>query len=158
MYYFTLELFLGILFLFFTVLGNKAPLSLGLLLGLSLCAYLLLSFVLEKYNEKGKSLFLFFVFLLILIAGKMMGNDLFHQPYRKPLIPAYDRIEKTAKLNGAFGVALSGAGPTVICFTEKGRGQKLSEALKCTFSDMTVQLLNIESKGSYVIETENSLL
>jgi homoserine kinase len=92
------------------------------------------------------------------LAGKMMENDLFHQPYRKPLIPAYDRIEKTAKLNGAFGVALSGAGPTVICFTEKGRGQKLSEALKCTFSDMTVQLLNIESKGSYVIETENSLL
>jgi homoserine kinase len=86
------------------------------------------------------------------LAGKMMEQDLFHQPYRRPLIPLFSEIEKIAKANGAFGVALSGAGPTVICFTVKGQGEELSQAMKRAFSEMTVKLLNIENRGSRVCE------
>ncbi len=86
------------------------------------------------------------------LAGKMMERDLFHQPYRKPLIPFYSKIEQLAKKNGAFGVALSGAGPTVTCFSEKGKGKELSLALEHHFSEMTVKLLNIDNTGSNVKE------
>lgn len=88
------------------------------------------------------------------LAGKMMEEDLFHQPYRKPLINAYQEIEQTAKANGAFGVALSGAGPTVICFTEKGKGKQLAQTLKSAFLNMSVKLLNIDYSGSCVNELE----
>lgn len=88
------------------------------------------------------------------LAGKMMEQDRFHQPYRKPLIHAYQEIVEMAKFNGAFGVALSGAGPTVICFTETGKGQRLVQGLQSVFSDMTVRLLNIDYSGSSVKEVE----
>lgn len=86
------------------------------------------------------------------LAGKMMEQDRFHQPYRKPLVHAYQEIEKLAKKNGAFGVALSGAGPTVICFSEKGNGQKLKQALDKEFSNMTEKRLSIDFHGSCVKE------
>jgi homoserine kinase len=88
------------------------------------------------------------------LAGKMMERDLFHQPYRKPLVQNYLKIEEFAKANGAFGVALSGAGPTLICFTEKGKGQQLAAALKPKYPTMTVKQLNVEDNGSHVCELE----
>jgi homoserine kinase len=88
------------------------------------------------------------------LAGKMMERDLFHQPYRKPLVKKYREIEEFAKCNGAFGVALSGAGPTLICFTEKGKGEQLAAALKPEFPTMTVKQLNVEDNGSRICELE----
>ncbi|MCM3765984.1 homoserine kinase [Neobacillus niacini] len=88
------------------------------------------------------------------LAGKMMEQDLFHQPYRKPLIPFYQEIQQFAKENGAFGVALSGAGPTILCFTEKGQGECLSAKLQSAFPDMTAKTLNIDYVGSSVQEVE----
>jgi homoserine kinase len=88
------------------------------------------------------------------LAGKMMEQDLFHQPYRKPLINAYDEISNIAKSNGAFGVALSGAGPTVLCFTEKGNGKQLALGLESAFSTMSAKLLNIDYCGSRVNTVE----
>lgn len=88
------------------------------------------------------------------VAGKMMEQDLFHQPYRKPLISFYEEVEQAAKSNGAFGAALSGAGPSVICFTEKGQGKLLGQVLQSEFSEMNVRLLNIDNEGSSVKEVE----
>ncbi|ETI67802.1 homoserine kinase [Neobacillus vireti] len=84
------------------------------------------------------------------LAGKMMGQDLFHQPYRKPLVLGFQEIERAAKLSGAFGTALSGAGPTVICFTEKEKGRQLSLDLQAIFPEMTVKPLQIDHFGSRV--------
>ncbi|MDR4948992.1 homoserine kinase [Neobacillus cucumis] len=86
------------------------------------------------------------------LAGKMMESDRFHQPYRKSLIHGYDEIEQTAKANGAFGTALSGAGPTMICFTEKGKATGLVKALEASFPSMTAKKLLIDYTGSSVIE------
>jgi homoserine kinase len=84
------------------------------------------------------------------LAGKMMERDIFHQPYRKPLIPFYSDVESFAKSEGAFGVALSGAGPTVLCFCENGKGKLLEQSLNKAFSNMTVKLLNIDFTGSSI--------
>ncbi|MEH7108749.1 homoserine kinase [Bacillus sp. JJ1764] len=88
------------------------------------------------------------------LAGKMMQQDSFHQPYRKPLIPFYEDIEFTAKSKGAFGVALSGAGPTMISFIEKGSGKRLVDGLQTHYPEMTVKLLQIDYEGSRVVEAE----
>jgi homoserine kinase len=84
------------------------------------------------------------------MAGRMMEKDLFHQPYRKKLIMSYEELERSAKENGAFGVALSGAGPTMVAFVEKDRGAQLKEVLQSSFIDWDIRSLSIDRKGSYV--------
>ncbi|GLI86585.1 homoserine kinase [Rossellomorea marisflavi] len=85
-------------------------------------------------------------------AGKMMKADRYHQPYRKSLLPHYDLVERTALEAGAFGVALSGAGPTIACFTGKGEGADLANEMKQSFPHMLVRHLLITSEGSSVLE------
>jgi homoserine kinase len=84
------------------------------------------------------------------LAGRMMDCDVFHQPYRKNLIPELQSVRAVAKKYGAFGVALSGAGPTVLCFAEPGKGKELHEHLLQHFKDCSVQLLSVERNGSQV--------
>lgn len=45
-------------------------------------------------------------------------EDRFHQPYRLSSVPGLEEMLQQAYEHGALGVALSGAGPTVISFTE----------------------------------------
>ncbi|MDO4263407.1 MAG: homoserine kinase [Deinococcus sp.] len=57
---------------------------------------------------------------LDLLAGAM--QDRLHQPYRAPLVPGLMRILEGAAQHGALGAALSGAGPTVLCFHDTRHG------------------------------------
>ncbi|WP_044640632.1 homoserine kinase [Risungbinella massiliensis] len=43
-------------------------------------------------------------------------RDRLHQPYRAPLVPGLLDILNEATQHGAIGTALSGAGPTILCF------------------------------------------
>ncbi|MGG1876235.1 homoserine kinase [Paenibacillus cisolokensis] len=45
-------------------------------------------------------------------------KDRIHQPYRAPLVPGMSKILEEAQEQGALGVALSGAGPTMIAFVD----------------------------------------
>ena len=47
-------------------------------------------------------------------------QDRIHQPYRAPLIPGFDEM-LNLRAPGLFGCALSGAGPSVLVFLERGR-------------------------------------
>ncbi len=84
------------------------------------------------------------------LAGKMMKQDRYHQPYRKKLLPHYEAVEEVACRFGAFGVALSGAGPTIACFVEKETGEWLLRQLKQSFPIMDVRKLSISTAGSEV--------
>src|SRR6202140_3813606 len=46
-------------------------------------------------------------------------EDRFHQPYRAPLVPGLDEILKL-RAPGLLGCALSGAGPSILVFFERG--------------------------------------
>ena len=46
-------------------------------------------------------------------------EDRFHQPYRVPLVPGLDEILKL-RAPGLLGCALSGAGPSILVFFERG--------------------------------------
>ncbi|MFD2971838.1 homoserine kinase [Peribacillus deserti] len=84
------------------------------------------------------------------LAGQMMKKDLFHQPFRRKLVPHMDRIEQAARDAGAFGTALSGAGPTVICLSEKDKASSAALSLAQEFPQYTVAVLEIDNTGSVV--------
>ena len=46
-------------------------------------------------------------------------DDRFHQPYRVPLVPGLDEILKL-RAPGLLGCVLSGAGPSILVFYERG--------------------------------------
>ncbi|MFS1517415.1 homoserine kinase [Bacillus sp. SCS-151] len=87
------------------------------------------------------------------LAGKMMELDLFHQPYRSKLVPDIDEISSCARRYGSFGTALSGAGPTIICFAEKGKGANLQKSLQSSFSQHKIEFLSVDNQGSTVVQT-----
>jgi homoserine kinase len=84
------------------------------------------------------------------LVGSMMEQDMFHQSYRLGLIPEIEDIRTIALNAGAFGVALSGAGPTVICFAEKGQGESIEKSLSVNFPKYKVEKLSIDYTGCKV--------
>ena len=85
------------------------------------------------------------------VAGKMMKRDRFHQPYRRKFVPLLTEVEEIAEAAGAFGTALSGAGPTVVCFAESGQMPKLMELLAERFEDCTVKHVSVDHDGCVVL-------
>lgn len=81
------------------------------------------------------------------LAGKMMAADLFHQPYRKQFVPFFEDVEHQAIQSGAFGVALSGAGPSILCLAEPGKGHFVAEKMKPQFTGMEIFTLEIDREG-----------
>jgi homoserine kinase len=73
-------------------------------------------------------------------------EDKIHQPYRKQLIKEFDQVIKNAKENGAYGAALSGAGPTIIAVSDKNENL-IAESMKLPFLEN-----NINCK-SYILKS-----
>lgn len=84
------------------------------------------------------------------LAGKMMSYDRFHQPYRRQLIPWWEKVEQAAAEAGAFGTALSGAGPSILCLAEPGKGEKVANRLARSLASMKIVRLQIDNQGSQV--------
>ncbi|MFB4475152.1 homoserine kinase, partial [Oceanobacillus caeni] len=84
------------------------------------------------------------------LAGRMMEKDLFHEPYRKELIPNYDTIREEAKRQGAYSTILSGAGPTLISFVPAEQGTTIANALQKILPDYNVKALNMCTEGLQV--------
>jgi homoserine kinase len=59
--------------------------------------------------------------------------DCLHQPFRKALMPGFDETLEAARKAGAHGSALSGAGPTLVAFTEKDE-EEIAEAMEEAFT------------------------
>ncbi|WP_163098869.1 homoserine kinase [Peribacillus alkalitolerans] len=85
------------------------------------------------------------------LAGKMMSEDRFHQPYRRMLVPHLGVAEKVALEAGAFGVALSGAGPTIVAFCGIGEADAVFHALQAQFPEDRVMKLQVDHDGSVTI-------
>jgi homoserine kinase len=59
-------------------------------------------------------------------------RDRLHQPYRAPLIPGLAEVLRLEKVPGLLGVALSGAGPSVVAFC-KGSVEEVGKAVADCF-------------------------
>ena len=79
--------------------------------------------------------------------GHYMGKDLFHEPFRAKLIPNFHEIHEAAKKAGAYGTALSGAGPTLISIIPSDIGERFVAELEQQFPDVNIILTTADNCG-----------
>lgn len=61
--------------------------------------------------------------------GELMMRDLYHEPYRKPLIREYDEVRRIALSEGAYATVISGAGPSLLTLCDAADADRIVEAL-----------------------------
>lgn len=84
----------------------------------------------------------------------MAMDDVIYQPLRKHLIPGFESVVEMAADAGALGVALSGAGPTIVAFCtgDEGQvGQAMMEAFASHGVDSRVMYLNPSAEGVIIL-------
>ncbi|EEL51007.1 Homoserine kinase [Bacillus cereus Rock3-44] len=84
------------------------------------------------------------------VVGEMMERDRFHEPYRSQLVPLLSSIREYAKRFGAYGTALSGAGPSVFILTPYEKRRDIAEQLGKVFPALQVCELDIDHEGVVV--------
>ncbi|MCB4756744.1 MAG: homoserine kinase [Elusimicrobia bacterium] len=81
-------------------------------------------------------------------------NDRLHEPYRAKLVPGFYRVKEAALRNGAVGVTLSGAGPTMVGFVKPAKAKRVARAMKRAFKkagvDCSLLILSISRRGALV--------
>ncbi|MCM3736346.1 homoserine kinase [Bacillus cytotoxicus] len=87
------------------------------------------------------------------LAGEMMKQDMFHEPYRKELVPEL-RMLQELEHEHLYGVSLSGAGPTVLCYVKKGSTEEVKTWLQSIFSHCVVEKLQVVNEGVRVIHEQ----
>jgi homoserine kinase len=66
-------------------------------------------------------------------------EDKLHQPYRQKLIAGYDEVKKNAIAAGAYGMVISGAGPTLLALTNPSRVDAVVKAMSETWAKTGVE-------------------
>ncbi len=91
------------------------------------------------------------------LVGKGMLGDQIIEPARAPLYPGFMSAKEAGLSAGAFGVTLSGAGPTVIAVTDnRKKATKIAKAMKEAFAGEGIECDTYTSHattGAKVIRT-----
>ena len=100
--------------------------------------------------------------LTLLLQGLRTGNgdlisdgmhDRLHEPYRWRLIKGGDQVKQAAMDEGAWGCAISGAGPSVLALCEEDKGPAVSRAMVKAWEAAGVAsrapVLNLQTSGSH---------
>ena len=66
----------------------------------------------------------------MVIAGRAIESDRFHERFRQGLIKEFPKIKMLAKKNGAYATYLSGAGPTVMVLAPKEQSNMIKEKIE----------------------------
>ncbi|ACX52021.1 homoserine kinase [Ammonifex degensii KC4] len=66
-------------------------------------------------------------------------EDRLYYPYREKLIPGAGKVIEAALAAGAWGAALSGAGPSLVALTSKARADTVGEAMREAFAQARVE-------------------
>ena len=84
-------------------------------------------------------------------------DDRLHQPYRGPMIPGFERARAAARAAGAYGLVISGSGPTLLAIAPPGLAAgvsaALAEAAELTGEPARVEALALASGGAAVLST-----
>ncbi|MBI2118653.1 MAG: homoserine kinase [Elusimicrobia bacterium] len=104
------------------------------------------------FNLQRTALFLASFFTKNFSCLKEAMQDRLHQNYRKKLIPGFDQVVKNGYDQGALGVALSGAGPSLLAFAYPKNAKKVGEAMEKGFlkygKKASSFILNFDFKGA----------
>ncbi|PLZ19566.1 homoserine kinase [Fischerella thermalis] len=97
----------------------------------------------------------------LLLRGLETGNgdwlraalqDKLHQPYRKALIKGYDAVNAAAIDAGAYGMVISGAGPTLLVLTDTINAEAVATAMSAAWRSQgispIVRSLGIDTQGA----------
>ena len=81
--------------------------------------------------------------------------DKIHQPYRQKLITGYERLHDSAVSAGAYGMVISGAGPTLLALTHSGAAKQVIESMTAAWAklgiDSVVRSLALDTFGARVL-------
>ncbi|WP_414526875.1 homoserine kinase [Nodularia chucula] len=79
-------------------------------------------------------------------------QDKLHQPYRQALIPGYDAVNAAAIKAGAYGMVISGAGPTLLALVDKLHSQAVESAMLSAWQETgitaIVRSLSLDTQGA----------
>ncbi len=79
-------------------------------------------------------------------------QDRIHQPYRKSLIPGYEVVETAAMQAGAYGLVISGAGPTLLALTNDQTATLVQTAMATAWATAgiaaEVKVLQVSGQGA----------
>ncbi|MCL1465058.1 homoserine kinase [Argonema galeatum] len=79
-------------------------------------------------------------------------QDKIHQPYRQGLIAGYDAVQKAALASGAFGMVISGAGPTLLALADSSSASGVAAAMAAAWQQegvkAEVRSLSIDTQGA----------
>ncbi|HEY9807735.1 MAG TPA: homoserine kinase [Halomicronema sp.] len=82
-------------------------------------------------------------------------QDKIHQPYRQPLIAGYQAVFSAALDSGAYGMTISGAGPTLLALSPQAKAiavqKAMIEAWKQSGIVPDVQILQLDQAGASII-------
>ncbi|MEL6469209.1 MAG: homoserine kinase [Cyanobacteria bacterium J06623_4] len=97
----------------------------------------------------------------LLLRGLATGNgewitggmsDRIHQPYRKKLIAGYDEVRRAAMQSGAYGLVISGAGPTLLALSPLGVAEQVRGAMEKAWEpydfEVHAQCLELDTRGA----------
>ena len=74
---------------------------------------------------------------------ELIGNsikDVIVEPARQHMIPGYEKVKQNALKAGAYGVTISGAGPSVIAFSKNSFDlKKISTAMAKGFKTANIE-------------------
>jgi homoserine kinase len=85
-------------------------------------------------------------------AGKMMERDTFHEPFRKSKFVDFDKIREACRKSGAYGSAISGAGPSLFIAVPKGQEKEIGKRLKNEFPNYDCLITRPSSSGVQINE------
>jgi homoserine kinase len=81
-------------------------------------------------------------------------QDRIHQPYRQALIPGYEVVQAAAITAGAYGLVISGAGPTLLALARFDQAQAVQSAMTnawaCRDIPALVMVLQMDTQGAIV--------
>lgn len=81
-------------------------------------------------------------------------GDRLHEPYREPLVPGMAMVKQAAIAAGAWGVVLSGAGPTLVAFGPPELASKIAEAMRDNW-ECEAFPCGIDHRGAQVLNCED---
>ena len=85
-------------------------------------------------------------------------QDKLHQPYRQKLITGYDAVNSAAMNAGAYGMVISGAGPTLLALTDQAHSTDVVAAMATAWQQQgiiaSVRSLSIDNQGTTIISYE----
>lgn len=79
-------------------------------------------------------------------------QDKIHQPYRKSLINGYEAVYSAALNAGAYGMVISGAGPTLLALVSTDKAQDVCQAMESAWQKEgvipEVKVLKVDFQGA----------